>query len=56
MLTSLREYFLGDWGKAAQAISSTGAVGIEAQQSGGAVRHVVRPLTEGELPASGHAA
>ena len=56
VLTSLREYFLGDWGKAAQAISSTGAVGIEAQQSGGAVRHVVRPLTEGELPASGHAA
>ena len=56
VLASLREYFSGDWGKAAQAISSTGAVGIEARQSGGVVRHVVRPLTEGELPVTGHAA
>ena len=56
VLGSLCAYFSGDWGKVAQAISSTGAVGIEAQQSGGAVRHVVRPLTEGGLPAAEHAA
>ena len=56
VLGGLYAYFSGDWGKVAQAISSTGAVGIEAQQSGGAVRHVVRPLGEGEPSAVEHVA